>query len=88
MISYAATVALKHYNQSFVESLGAHLRKLYPLHQSQHQQEEASELVHIHFPPIKQYYGEMLPLLITIFILFLYVYFSCNKIEVRHHRFK
>ena len=40
------------------------------------------EVVHIHFPPIQQYYGEMLPLLITIFILFLYVYFSCNKIEV------
>ena len=39
-------------------------------------------MIHIHFPPIQQYYGEMLPLLITIFILFLYVYFSCNKIEV------
>ena len=87
MISYAATIALKHYNRTFVESLGSHLRKLYPLHQQEDHQGQGDpgtnpELVHIHFPPIRQYYGEMLPLLITIFFLFLYYYFSCNKIEV------
>ena len=45
------------------------------------------EVAHIYYPPIGQYYGEMAPLFITIFILFLYVYFSCNKIELVRRKF-
>ena len=63
---------------------------MYPLHQdtnSSEQTQQAEEVVHIYFPPIQQYYGEMVPLIITIFVLFLYVYFSCNKIEVVRSKF-
>jgi len=91
VISYAATVALKDHNPTFVAALKTHLQKVYPLHQEDavesdvaasqtHQQQQ--QVVHIYFPPVQQYYGEMLPLLVTVFVLFLYVYFSVNKIEV------
>ena len=45
------------------------------------------EIAHIYYPPIGRYYVEMVPLFITIFILFLYVYFSCNKIELVRRKF-
>ena len=45
------------------------------------------EIAHIFYPPIGRYYAEMVPLFITIFILFVYVYFSCNKIELVRRKF-
>ena len=45
------------------------------------------EIAHIYYPPIGRYYVEMVPLFITLLILFLYVYFSCNKIELVRRKF-
>ena len=50
-------------------------------------EDSSEEIVHIYYPPIGRYYVEMVPLFITLFILFLYVYFSCNKIELVRRKF-
>ena len=82
---------MKEYHPQFVQALKRHLHKLYPLNvqevKEENEEEAETEVTHIYFPPIQQYYGEMMPLIITIFVLFLYVYFSCNKIEVVRNKF-
>ncbi|TRY79121.1 hypothetical protein TCAL_05977 [Tigriopus californicus] len=81
VLTYAVTLALKNYDSKFVQSLRSHLQDLYPLHAENNSQFVSDELVHVYYPS-RSYYTELLPFCLVLLLLFLYVYFSCNKIEL------
>ena len=82
VITYAITVALQKYNPEFIQSLKAHLFKLYPLFRELNGTTDPAtgDMIHLYFSS-KQTYAQWIPFAITIFMLFFYVYFSCKRIE-------
>ncbi len=65
----------------YLEGLQAYFKKLYPLTESVNISNSSYQShIHIYFPEDVNY-GELIPLSLTYFILFLYIYFSMRKIE-------
>ena len=79
VISYAVTIAFSKYNPSFVAALRTHLFKLYPLvHNNKTVVDH--DVVHVYYTS-QHTHAEWVPFVITILMVFLYVYFSCKRIE-------
>jgi hypothetical protein len=82
VITYAVTIAFVRYNPAFVQALRDHLRKAYPLSDELVSDNDTiKEVVHLHFTPSRQSHAEWIPFVITILMLFFYVYFSVKRIE-------
>ena len=78
-ITYAITVVLRQNKPQFISSLKNHLHSLYPLHADDH--DNITNIVHLHFP--ERFNGvEYIPYTVTMILLFLYVYYSFNKIDL------
>ncbi len=90
------------HDPAFPAALRKHLKELYPLPTSLPEgatvggnssasaagdQEDfgSQEVVHVFFPS-RSYLSELLPFFITLFCLYLYVYFSCKKIDPVHSK--
>ena len=85
VISYAVTVVLKKHDPEFIEALRSHLKDVYPLHADNNTRSDQS-VVHMFFPS-RSYYSELLPFFFTLVLLFIYVYFSCIKMELVRSKF-
>lgn len=73
------TVVLRQNKPHFIAALSSHLHNLYPLHGDSYR--NVTPFVHMYFP--EQINGvEYAPFGVTLVLLFVYVYFSCNKIEL------
>jgi len=78
-ITYSITVLLRQNKPHFISALKKHLKTLYPLHADG--DVNNTKTVHIHFP--ERFNGaEYIPYTLTIGMLFFYVYYSFNKIEL------
>ncbi|XP_066301686.1 sterol regulatory element-binding protein cleavage-activating protein-like isoform X2 [Branchiostoma lanceolatum] len=80
LIMYAVTLALKDYNATFINTLKATLQKKYQSSLLNVTRESEEQITHMHF---KEEFSiiELVPLLATYLILFLYISFSVSKIE-------
>jgi len=79
IITYSVTVVLRQHKPQFIKTLRRHLSQLYPLHVDENNRTES--IVHIHFP--EQISGtEYIPYTVLIIGLFLYMLFSCRKIDL------
>ncbi|CAH2035548.1 unnamed protein product, partial [Iphiclides podalirius] len=85
VLQYAVTIFYQDADERFINSLTNKLRTLYPLYQDTPQM-RADEITLIYYPGQFNYH-ELVPLLITFFGLFLYVYFSVRKIEFIRSKF-
>ncbi|CAG4961993.1 unnamed protein product [Parnassius apollo] len=85
VLQYAVTIFYQEANERFINTLINKLREIYPLHQDS-PQVRADEVMLIYYPGQFNYH-ELVPLLITFFGLFLYVYFSVRKIEFIRSKF-
>ncbi|CAG2057192.1 unnamed protein product [Timema podura] len=89
ILQYAITIFLKEYDIEFLDGLHKKLARVYPLNQPDESipinnllsRTESSQILHIYFPGQFNYH-EFVPLTITYFLLFLYLYFSVRKIEL------
>nr|CAD7460238.1 unnamed protein product [Timema tahoe] len=89
ILQYAITIFLKEYDIEFLDGLRQKLARVYPLNQPDESltinnllsRTESSQILHIYFPGQFNYH-EFVPLTITYFLLFLYLYFSVRKIEL------
>nr|CAD7427831.1 unnamed protein product [Timema monikensis] len=89
ILQYAVTIFLKEYDKEFLDGLRQKLARVYPLNQPDESliinnllsSTESSQILHIYFPGQFNYH-EFVPLTITYFLLFLYLYFSVRKIEL------
>ncbi|XP_076472128.1 sterol regulatory element-binding protein cleavage-activating protein-like [Babylonia areolata] len=81
VISYAVTVVFKKYDSKFIEALRQHLEAAFPETKLNVNNSEIDSLVHVHFKDFN-YIVEYTPLLVTYFVLLLYIYFSVRKIEM------
>ncbi|KAJ9574024.1 hypothetical protein L9F63_008550, partial [Diploptera punctata] len=95
VLQYAVTLVLQEHDLGYVEGLRQKLTSLYPLNQPENSLLPATgesenstfagnsdeEILHIYFPG-KSSMSEFVPLTVTYFILFLYMYFSVRKIEL------
>ncbi|XP_019630539.1 PREDICTED: sterol regulatory element-binding protein cleavage-activating protein-like [Branchiostoma belcheri] len=80
LIMYAVTLALKDYNATYINTLKTILQKKYHSSLLNVTQESEEQITHMHF---KEEFSiiELVPLLATYLILFLYISFSVSKIE-------
>ncbi|XP_012945124.1 sterol regulatory element-binding protein cleavage-activating protein [Aplysia californica] len=81
VITYAVTIILKKYDPNFLSQL---LRKLESRHPDTVQNvnnSQIEDMVHVHFKD-SNYFVEYTPLLVTYFVLLLYLYFSVRKIDM------
>ncbi|XP_078571709.1 sterol regulatory element-binding protein cleavage-activating protein-like isoform X1 [Branchiostoma floridae x Branchiostoma japonicum] len=80
LIMYAVTLALKDYNATFINTLKSTLQKKYHSSLLNVTQDSEEQITHMHF---KEEFSiiELVPLLATYLILFLYISFSVSKIE-------
>ena len=77
-ITYAITVVLRQNKPQFISSLKTHLHSLYPLHADH---DDIKNIIHLYFP--ERFNGaEYIPYSVTMLVLFLYVYYSFNKIDL------
>ena len=78
-ITYSVTIVLRQHKPQFIAALRKHLKHLYPL--TADSEVNNSGIVHIHFP--EQLNGEeYIPYTLTILAVFVYVFYSLNKIEL------
>ena len=78
------TVVLRQNKPQFITSLKKHLYQLYPLHSEDGH--NLTKTVHIHFP--EMFNGaEYVPYTVLLTLLFLYVYYSFNKIDLVNSKF-
>ena len=78
------TVVLRQKKPQFIASLKKHLYQLYPLHSEDGH--NLTNTVHIHFP--EMFNGsEYIPYTVLLTLLFLYVYYSFNKIDLVNSKF-
>jgi len=78
-ITFSVTIVLRQHKPQFIKALRKHLKTIYPL--TADSEVNNTGTVHIHFP--EQLNGEeYIPYTLTILAVFVYVYYSCNKIEV------
>lgn len=83
-ITYSVTVVLRQNKPQFIASLKKHLYQLYPLHSGDGH--NLTNTVHIHFP--EMFNGaEYIPYTVLLTLLFLYVYYSFNKIDLVNSKF-
>ena len=83
-ITYSVTVVLRQNKPQFITSLKKHLYQLYPLHSEDGH--NLTKTVHIHFP--EMFNGaEYVPYTVLLTLLFLYVYYSFNKIDLVNSKF-
>ncbi|CAK1588368.1 unnamed protein product [Parnassius mnemosyne] len=85
VLQYAVTIFYQEANERLINTLTSKLREMYPLYQDS-PQVRADEVTLIYYPGQFNYH-ELVPLLITFFGLFLYVYFSVRKIEFIRSKF-
>lgn len=78
VITYAATLALKHYNEEFVSGLEQELTSRYPLHQPVKPGRE--EVTHVYFPSRLSLWEFLL--IIFYCVLFVSIYFSILKMDM------
>ena len=79
-VTYSVTVVLRQHKPQFLAGLKQHLTGLYSPQEITNS--NATSLpVHIHFPTHVNG-AEYIPYCVTILLLFLYVYYSCNKIDL------
>lgn len=77
-------MVLRQHKPQFITSLKSHLYQVYPLHTDH--DNVTSHTVHLHFP--EMFSGaEHIPYTITLICLFLYVYYSFNKIDLVNSKF-
>ena len=86
VVTYSVTVALKRYNPDFINKLRKHLTDLYPLHRSLNRGNKEDDNITFMYFPSRLLYLEVIPFVLTLLLLFLYVYFSCWKIELVHSK--
>ena len=79
IITYSVTVVLRQHKPQFIAALKKHLKALYPM--ATDSEVNNTSTVHIYFPE-KLNGEEYIPYTITIGAVFVYVYYSCNKIEL------
>ena len=83
-ITYSVTVVLRQNKPQFINSLKKHLYHLYPLHSEDGH--NLTNTVHIHFP--EMFNGaEYIPYTVLLILIFLYVYYSFNKIDLVNSKF-
>ncbi|XP_022079877.1 sterol regulatory element-binding protein cleavage-activating protein-like [Acanthaster planci] len=80
-ISFAITLVLQTYNQTFVEGLKEHLLRRHGDGNIQQDTKEKEQIVHIYYQDEKGLI-EMSPLVIIYVLLLLYIYFSISTIEM------
>lgn len=97
VLQFAVTIVFKEYDPIYMNGLQKRLTSLFPLHQPSNMMSYLSidsnettstiasshtqEVLHVYYPG-EFNVRELIPLTITYFILFLYVYFSVRKIEL------
>ncbi|KAL8598351.1 hypothetical protein ACOMHN_047672 [Nucella lapillus] len=81
VISFAVTVILKKYDEKFIEALRQRMEEVFPETKANVNNTEVDSLVHVHFKDFN-YIVEYTYLLVTYFVLLLYIYFSVRKIEM------
>lgn len=79
VITYAVTIAFAKYNPDFIEAFKAHLLNIYNVDDSDLND---NDVVHVFYSSTERSYAKWIPFVITILMLFFYVYFSCKRIEV------
>ena len=78
-ITYGVTIVFRQHKPQFIAALTKHLKHIYPL--AADSEVNKSGIVHIHFP--EQLNGEeYIPYTLTILAVFVYVFYSLNKIEL------
>ena len=78
-ITYGVTIVFRQHKPHFIAALTKHLKHIYPL--AADSEVNKSGIVHIHFP--EQLNGEeYIPYTLTILAVFVYVFYSLNKIEL------
>ena len=83
-ITYSVTVVLRQHKPHFISSFQKHLYNLYPLHSGDGL--NLTNTVHIHFP--EMFNGaEYVPYTVLLTLLFFYVYYSFNKIDLVNSKF-
>ncbi|XP_038076321.1 sterol regulatory element-binding protein cleavage-activating protein-like isoform X2 [Patiria miniata] len=80
-ISFAITLVLQTYDQTFVDGLKAHLLLRHGAGNVQQEDKEREQIVHIYYQDEKGLL-ELSPLIIIYVLLLLYIYFSISKIEM------
>lgn len=80
-ISFAITIVLKEYDESFVKSLRSYLENVYPDTASNVNNSEIDHVVHLHYKDVNIYF-EYTHLIVLYLVLLLYIYFSVKKIEM------
>ena len=78
VITYAVTIAFAKYNPDFLKAFKAHLLNVYKVDELS----EDNDVVHVFYSSTERSYAKWIPFVITILMLFFYVYFSCKRIEV------
>ncbi|XP_025093802.1 sterol regulatory element-binding protein cleavage-activating protein-like isoform X2 [Pomacea canaliculata] len=86
VISYAITIILKKYDKGFISALRERLERAFPETSLNVNNTEVDSLVHVHYKDFN-YIVEYTPLLVTYFVLLLYIYFSVRKIEMVKSQF-
>ncbi|XP_070211949.1 sterol regulatory element-binding protein cleavage-activating protein-like isoform X2 [Littorina saxatilis] len=81
VITFAVTVVLKKYDEKFLDALKEKLEAVFPDTKLNVNNSEIDSLVHVHYKDFN-YIVEYTPLLVTYFVLLLYIYFSVRKIEM------
>ncbi|XP_071946815.1 sterol regulatory element-binding protein cleavage-activating protein-like [Antedon mediterranea] len=79
LITYAVTLVLKSYNESFILNLKDHLQKKFGFEFLENP--EPREIKHLYFKE-RRNIVEISPLVFVYCLLFLYIYFSVSKIEM------
>ncbi|XP_041365861.1 sterol regulatory element-binding protein cleavage-activating protein-like isoform X2 [Gigantopelta aegis] len=80
-ISYAITIIIRQYNPKFISAMKKRLESLYPETSKNVNNSEVDFVVNVHYRDIN-YFVEYTPLLVTYFVLLMYIYFSVRKIEM------
>ncbi|KAL4222496.1 hypothetical protein ACF0H5_018535 [Mactra antiquata] len=80
-ISFAITLVLKSYDESFTNGLRSRLESLYPATLSNVDNGQIQEIVHLHYKDIN-IYSEYIHLIVLYWVLLMYLYFSVKKIEM------
>lgn len=80
-ISFAITIVLKAYDESFVRSLRSQLEEIYPDTVNNVNNSEINHIVHLHYKDINIYF-EYIHLIVLYLVLLMYLYFSVKKIEM------
>ncbi|XP_071102680.1 sterol regulatory element-binding protein cleavage-activating protein-like [Haliotis cracherodii] len=81
VITFAISIIMRNYSASFVDSLKRELEHHYPETSLHGNVSDSDRVVHLHYRDIN-YFVEYTPLLVTYFVILMYLYFSVRKIEM------